>query len=115
MAEPTDEEIRELLDRNPQFWTPLREEAATNLAEAGGDVTPERVDEEAVAIFRRRSLGEVAKIQEFIPPDERRRIYAEVEALLIEAYPEAEGFPIEVMGEAIRRRLKEEYPEAFEL
>jgi len=114
MGEPTDQEIREILDRNPEFWSPLREEAVRSLEEAGAAVTPEVVDAEAVAILRRKAFDALARIEEFIPTEERRRIYKEVEALLLEAYPEAEGFPDEVMGEAIRRRLEQEYPEAFE-
>ena len=114
MGDPTDQEIRELLDRNPQCWPELREKAARSLEEAGTPVTPEVVDAEAVAILRREAFDALARIEEFIPTEARRRIYKEVEALLLEAYPEAEGFPDEVMGEAIRRRLEQEYPEAFE-
>ena|ERR671921_65550 len=114
MGDPTDQEIRELLDRNPQWWLELREEAVRSLEEAGTPVTPEVVDAEAIAIFRREAFNSLARVEEFISPEERRRIYKEVESLLREAYPEAEGFPPELMGEAIRRRLEQEYPEAFE-
>jgi hypothetical protein len=114
MGEPTDEEIRELLDRNPQWWPKLREEAVRSLEEAGTPVTPEVVDAEAVAILRREAFDSLARIEEFIPTEERFRIYKEVDSLLREAYPEAEGFPPEVIGEAIRRRLEQEHPEAFE-
>jgi hypothetical protein len=64
-----------------------------------------------VAIFRRHSLGALAKMEEFIPREERIRIYSEEEARLRSLY--SEGFSEEAVWEASLRRLREEYPEAF--
>ena len=81
------------------------------MAAEDADVTPELVDATAVGIWRRQFGDEFAQIQEFIPTEERERIYEEVKARLAEIYPE--GFTEEREMEAIIRRFKEEYPEAF--
>jgi hypothetical protein len=69
------------------------------------------VDAEAVAIFRRVSADNFAKVEEFIPTEERSRIYREEEARLRWLYPE--GFANEAVLLAVMHRFKEEYPEAF--
>ncbi len=112
MSEPADEETREFLARNsPEYWTQLREEAVRRLEEADTPVTPGLVDAEAVAIFCRVSADNFAKVEEFIPTEERSRIYREEEARLRWLYPE--GFANEAVLLDVMRRFKEEYPEAF--
>jgi hypothetical protein len=111
MSELSDEEIRESLKRQPILWAMLRQAAAMALAVDAVDATPERVDTLAVAIWRRQLGDELAQAQEFIPAEERSRIYAEETARLSELHPE--GFTEEVWREAVIRRFKEEYPEAF--
>jgi hypothetical protein len=111
MAEPSDREIRERLERTPKLWATLREAAAEALGEYGGDVTPELVDATAVAFWRQKVGNDFATVEEFIPTEERSRIYEEEKARLSELYPE--GFTEEQEMEAVIRRFKEEYPEAF--
>ena len=111
MAEPSDREIRERLERTPKLWATLREAAAEALAEYGADATPELVDAAAVAFIRQKAGDDFATVEEFIPTEERSRIYKEEKARLSELYPE--GFTEEQEIEAIVRRFKEEYPEAF--
>ena len=111
MAELSDREIRERLERTPKLWATLREAAAETLAEDGADVTPELVDAAAVAFWRREFGNAFSTVEEFIPAEERSRIYEEEKARLSELYPE--GFTEEQEMEAIVRRFKAEYPEAF--
>jgi hypothetical protein len=111
MAELSDREIRERLERKPKLWATLREAAAEALTEYGADVTPELVNATAVAFCRQEFADDWATVEEFIPTEERSRIYEEEKARLSELYPE--GFTEEQEMEAIRRRFKEEYPEAF--
>jgi hypothetical protein len=112
LTEPTDADILEFLDRNPDHLAWLREEAARNLeAGAGSAVSPERVDAEVVAIFRRWAFGGVAKVQEFVPPEVRLRIYKEEEARLRGLY--GEDFSDIDVGMAVVQRLREEYPDAL--
>jgi len=111
MAEMSDREIRERLERKPKLWATLREAVAETLAKYGADVTPELVDATAVAFFRQKVGDDFATVEEFIPAEKRSRIYEEEKARLSALYPE--GFTEEQEMEAIRRRFKEEYPEAF--
>ena len=111
MAELSDREIRERLERTPKLWAHLREVAVIVLAEDAADVTPELVDAIAVAIWRRKVGDDFATVEEFIPTEERRRIYEEETARLSELNPE--GFTEEDWVAAVKRRFKEEYPEAF--
>jgi|ERR671910_906871 hypothetical protein len=111
MAELSGREIRERLERTPKLWAALREAAAEVLAVYGADVTPESVDAMAVASWRQKVGDDFATVKEFIPTEERKRIYEEEKARLSELYPE--GFTEEQEIEAIIRHFKEEYPEAF--
>src|SRR5215212_5602842 len=111
MAELSDREIRERLERTPKLWAALREAAAEALAEDGADVTPELVDATSVAFWRRKFGDDFAKVEEFIPAEERRRIYEEETDRLSELNPE--GFTEEDWVAAVKRRFKAEHPEAL--
>ena len=111
MAEPSDREIRERLERTPKLWATLREVAAEALAEYGADATPELVDAATVAFFRQKVGDDFATVEEFIPTEERSRIYKEEKARLSELYPD--GFTEKQEMEAVLGRFKQEFPEAF--
>jgi hypothetical protein len=90
----------------------LREEAARNLEAGSGSArSPERVDAEVAAIYRRWAFDSVAKVQERLPPEARLRMWKDEEDRLRALY--GEDFSEMDVGMAVVQRLREEYPDTF--